>query len=363
MPDQHFDSRPEALLEQAHLRYIDRYSNGIFRIKKGNAFGYVDHKGNDISDDRTLDRIKALIIPPAWEQVWICPYSNGHLQATGIDAAGRKQYRYHNKWLELRNQTKFDNLMDFGRELPSLRRQLKKDLKLTVLDKEKVTAIAITLMDNVFMRVGNSNYEHKYGSYGLTTLKNRHVSIRGKDCFFRFRGKKGVQQKLSLNSKVLAQLLKTIKEIPGQTLFQYFDEQGQIRQLGSGDINDYLKCYMGKDFTCKDFRTWSGTVLALTYMLESYNNEQHNASHAETVAILDKVASALGNTRSVTKKYYVHLGLLEAFENSSLFQFVANLRSCRPGALHKKGEKELLKFLQHCRRSSKKHLQSGKLKG
>jgi len=346
----------ERFLDQAHLRYIDHYSIGIFRVGKNRSFHYVDQNGKKVRDKKVLDRIKALVLPPAWKDVWICPYSNGHLQATGLDTAGRKQYRYHNRWLELRNQTKFENLTDFGRQLPSLRRQLRKDLKIEDLNKRKACAIAITLMDNVFMRVGNSAYEQKYGSYGLTTLKNRHVNIHGKDCFFRFRGKKGVQQKLSYNSKELAQLLRKIKEIPGQSLFQYYDEQNEIYQLESGDINEYLKCYMEKEFTCKDFRTWSGTVLALTYMhelmqIDDNDDEKRRAAHSQTVAILDKVAMALGNTRSVTKKYYVHPALLEAFESDALFKIVPSIVLEGPKALYKTGEKELLSFLKSQRKA------------
>lgn len=352
------DEQLEGLLERVHLRYIGDRHKGYFRKKKGRTFKYIDYQGTIIKDDEILARIKALVLPPAWSDVWICPYHNGHLQATGIDAAGRKQYRYHDKWSVIKNQSKFNSLLDFGRQLPRLRKQLRKDLKRPGLDKQKAIAIAITVMDDTFIRVGNTSYEQKYGSYGLTTLKNRHISIKGQECFFRFRGKKGVVQKLSLSSKELIRLLRKIKEIPGQALFQYYDEKDTVRQLESGDINEYLKTYMGDEFTCKDFRTWAGTLLALNYMKQTDNDRTANikkgmdSSHA-TVEILDHVATELGNTRAVTKKYYVHPGLLASYEANELDRVVPNLVYCRPRALYKTGEKELLHFLKYLKKHKK----------
>jgi len=339
----------ERLLEQAHLRYINRYAHGIKRQTKGKGFIYKDQKGEEVKDEKTLQRIQALVLPPAWTDVWICPYANGHLQATGIDAAGRKQYRYHNRWLNLRNLNKFDSLVEFGKSIPKLRRQLRIDLKRRSMDKTKACAIAISIIDHVFMRVGNSAYEEKYGSYGLTTLKSNHLRIKGPDCFFRFKGKKGVQQNLSLHSKELVRLLKKIKEIPGQALFQYYNDTGEILHLESGDVNEYLKIHMGQDFTCKDFRTWAGTVLAFNLMFEALHEENlrptQHALHQKTNSILDQVAAALGNTRAVTKKYYVHPSLLQSFESAGFETAVTTIRQCNLKSNYKTGERELLRFM------------------
>lgn len=353
----------ESLLESAHLRYIDDYSKGYRRLKKGKSFRYKDAQGKTVQDKNIINRINALVLPPAWSDVWICFYKNGHLQATGIDAAGRKQYRYHDKWSELKNQSKFDNLIGFGEKLARLRRQLRKDLQLKQLDKQKAVAIALSILDDTYIRVGNHAYEQKYGSYGLTTLKNRHVSIKGAACFFRFRGKKGVAQKKELTDKELIKLLKKIKEIPGQMLFQYYQHDNTVCPLGSGDINDYLKAHMGEGYTCKDFRTWAGTVMALNYMVQSSRDiaSEKIRSKAKTkkkkpdaVEILNKVAEELGNTRSVTKKYYVHPDLLTAYENQTLMDTTHCLAYCRPKALYKTGEKELIYFLKYLNKKRKK---------
>ncbi|HTN36949.1 MAG TPA: hypothetical protein VL053_07720 [Arachidicoccus sp.] len=351
---QSYEPEMDDLIESSHLRYIDDFQSGFHRIKKREkSFTYVDEDGNSIKDAKVLDRIKGLVLPPAWSDVWICRYANGHLQATGYDTIGRKQYRYHDTWSQVKNASKFDGLAAFGCMLPKLRRQLRKDIKNPVLNKIRVTALAVAVMDETFIRAGNTSYEEKYGSYGLTTLKNRHISMKGGACFFRFKGKKGIMQQLSLNSKALAGLLKKVMDIPGQTLFQYYDEDGEIRRLESGDVNDYLKLRMDGGFTCKDFRTWAGTLLALNFMKKSETEMelQTNAiseteRHKRAIAVLDQVATELGNTRTVTKKYYVHPGLLELYELGLLSRKVKELSHCRPTALNKTGEKELLKLLK-----------------
>lgn len=356
------DEELESLLESAHLRYMNDFSKGYHRKKKGKMFQYIDCHGEILRDNNVLKRIQELVLPPAWKDVWICPFRNGHLQATGIDAAGRKQYRYHDQWSSLKNQSKFENLIGFGQKLANLRRYLRKDLKLKELSKQKASAIAISILDDTFIRVGNNSYEKKYGSYGLTTLKNRHVSIKGKECFFRFRGKKGVPQKKNLNNKELIKLLKKIKEIPGQSLFQYYNNDEVVRQIESGDINEYLKIHMGEDYTCKDFRTWAGTVLALNYMVKNKQDVVNNQVKSkkqkpDVVEVLNKVAEALGNTRAVTKKYYVHPELLKAYENQQLEDLIGDLAYCKPQALYKSGEKELIKFLKYLKKrtNNKKH--------
>lgn len=251
------------------LRYVRSDQKGYSRKKKGEGFIYLDTEGRTIRDPEIIRRIQGLVLPPAWTDVWICPFPNGHLQATGIDALGRKQYRYHARWSATRNEHKFDRLFAFGKKLPLLRKQIINDIRKKSLIREKVTAIALSIMNETFIRTGNTAYEKAYGSYGLTTLKNKHVTINGSQALFRFKGKKGVMHQIALKDASLARLLKNVKELPGQELFQYYDEEGTLHKLDSGDINDYLKEHMDEAFTCKDFRTWAGSVLALRFMMQA----------------------------------------------------------------------------------------------
>jgi len=333
----------------ARLRYVRTDTPGYTRVKNGTEVYYMDRQGKRITDEAILERIRKLVLPPAWEQVWICPYANGHLQATGIDAMGRRQYRYHNTWAQVRNETKDDRLLHFGEKPPQIRKRLKAGLRKKNMDKEKVTAIALSVLQETWIRVGNSAYEKMYGSYGLTTLRNRHLKINGSSLFFHFKGKKGVVQQIMVRHAALARMLKKVKDIPGQELFQYYDEQGEHRSLDSGDMNDFLKACTEEDFSCKDFRTWAGSVHALNLLADLDPFETATACKRNIVSVMDGVAARLGNTRAVCKKYYVHPRLLEAYENGALEPYLQQVRSSRnrpeKGALHH-DEKVLLAFLR-----------------
>ncbi|MVT07354.1 DNA topoisomerase IB [Chitinophaga tropicalis] len=330
------------------LRYVRTGMPGFSRQRSKNGFYYLDQHGEKITDKEVLERIRGLVLPPAWENVWISPYENAHLQATGIDAKGRKQYRYHSTWAKVRNETKYDRLLQFGKKLPQLRRNMEAALRKRNMDKEKVTAIALSVMQETLMRVGNTSYEKLYGSYGLTTLRDQHIKINGNTAFFRFKGKKGVIQQITLRHAQLAKLLQKVREIPGQELFQYY-EGDEHKSLDSGDINEYLKLWTGEDFTCKDFRTWSGSVNALNLLADLAPFSSATECKQNLVNIIDSVAGKLGNTRAVCRKYYIHPRLLETYEKCELEPYLSELRAGRnktaKSGLHN-DEKVLLKFLE-----------------
>jgi len=308
---------PEKTAAAINLIYVHDNQPGIKRIKKGKGFSYtVDDK--IITDKETLRRIKSLVLPPAWENVWICILPNGHLQATGIDAKNRKQYKYHPLWNALRNRTKYYRLLEFAKVLPSIRAQLEKDLALQGLPVEKVLALIVNLMEHTNIRIGNNFYEKLYGSFGLTTLKNKHVSVKGTQLQFLFKGKKGVEHNITLRNKKLSALVKKCKEIPGKELFQYYDEEGAKRPVDSGMVNEYIKKISGADFSTKDFRTWAGTLEAFIAFKEKGIPETVSEQKKITVEVLDIVSKHLGNTRTVCKKYYVHPAILTLYENKSL---------------------------------------------
>jgi DNA topoisomerase I len=337
-----------ATAKAVKLRYVKSGSPGYTRAKKGKNFYYLDQHGGRISDEETLKRIRGLVLPPAWQQVWISPHANGHLQATGIDTKGRRQYRYHNTWAKVRNETKYDRLLHFGEKLPQLREHIEAALRKHVLDKEKVTAIALSVMQETLMRVGNTSYEKLYGSYGLTTLRDKHVKITGNTAFFHFKGKKGVMHQITLKHAQLAKLLRKVSEIPGHELFQYY-EGDDHKCLDSGDINEFLKLWTGEDFTCKDFRTWSGTVNALNLLADLTPFSSATECKQNLVGVIDGVAGKLGNTRTVCKKYYIHPKILESYEKCELEPYLSELRAGRnkaPGKGLHNDEKVLLKFMK-----------------
>lgn len=302
----------------------DQEFEGISRKKSGKKFVYFlgDEK---IKDKAEIERINHLAIPPAWENVWICSLQNGHLQATGLDAKQRKQYRYHPLWNALRNHTKFFRMLRFGEALPQIRLQLEKDLSRKDLDKTKVLAVVVSLMERTNIRIGNSVYEKLYGSFGLTTLKDKHVDIKGKKVHFSFKGKKGIYHDIDLSNKKLAKAVKNCKDIPGKELFQYYDEEGKRHAIDSGMVNDYVKEISGEDFTAKDFRTWSGTVNALIAFKEIGAAESDKEYKSKVKEALDIVASHLGNTGNVCKKYYVHPLVINLYENNSIKKYLDEL--------------------------------------
>jgi len=297
---------------------------GIQRLKKGKGFIYIMEE-KTITDWDELRRIQKLAIPPAWTEVWICPIENGHIQATGVDIRRRKQYRYHSLWAHVRSETKFHRLYEFGKVLPRLREQLESDLKIKELNQDKVLATVISLMERTYIRIGNSNYEKLYGSYGLTTLKDKHVSITGDKMRFAFRGKKGIQHEITLRNKKLARTVEQCRDIPGKELFQYYDESGNRRIIESGMVNDYIKKSTGKDFSAKDFRTWAGSVHALETLCTLSDVISEAERKRNIVSVLDSVSKKLGNSRSICKKYYVHPGLLRLYEENNFSKYARSL--------------------------------------
>ncbi|HMK26893.1 MAG TPA: hypothetical protein VK483_12760 [Chitinophagaceae bacterium] len=319
---------PEAAAKAVHLVYVNCSDDGICRIKEGENFIYK-YRGKLVKNKTLLRRIELLVLPPAWEDVWICPLPNGHLQATGKDVKNRKQYRYHPLWNQLRSKTKFYRMLELGKVLPTIRKQLKKDLALPGLPLNKVLALVISLMEKTGIRIGNEFYEKLYGSFGLTTLKDRHVKIKGNTVKFTFRGKKGVEHQVSLQSKKLSKIVMQCRDIPGKELFQYIDEEGKRQSIESGMINDYIKAIAEGEFTTKDFRTWCGSVAALNAFKETGSFENEKEAKKKIVEVLDKVSMQLGNSRTVCKKYYVHPSLLEMYENGKMEKLLEKMEDCK----------------------------------
>lgn len=316
---------PVASAKAVHLVYTsDAETAGITRRKTGNSFSYYKD-GEKIKDKNEIDRINKLVIPPAWENVWICALENGHLQATGLDAKKRKQYRYHPLWSALRNHTKFYRMLQFGYALPKIRLQVEQDLALKSFEKRKILALIVSLMQRTNIRIGNNAYEKLYGSFGLTTLKDKHVQINGQKITFSFKGKKGIMHNVDLRSKKLARLVQKCKDIPGKELFQYYDEDGNHHSIDSGMVNEYIKEISGEDFTAKDFRTWSGTVSALIAFKEIGYAESNTEYKKKVKEALDIVASHLGNTTAVCRKYYVHPLVINLYENNTIKKYLDEL--------------------------------------
>ncbi|RIJ41801.1 DNA topoisomerase IB [Pontibacter oryzae] len=306
----------------AGLRYTSDDKPGYTRKGAGKGYYYLDNKGQRLEDEKELARIKALVIPPAWTDVWICKSVKGHLQATGRDAKGRKQYIYHPQWQQARNLTKFDRMIEFGKCLPELREQIDADISTRNLDRRKVTALVLSLMDNALIRIGNRHYAKSNKSYGLTTLRDKHVKINGSSIKFSFRGKKGVEHEIDLKDRRLAKLVKKCRDIPGYDLFQYYDEDGNRQVLESGDVNEYLREVTKYDFTAKDFRTWGGTV-RMVECLEKVIEEKEDGDKEKTIREAVKtVAKGLGNTPTVCTKYYIHPEVVNMFREDRLLKYL-----------------------------------------
>ena len=308
---------PDALPSDLH--YVDDTQPGIRRKKQRGKFCYFDPAGQRITDPDEIRRINALAVPPAYTDVWICADPRGHLQATGRDARGRKQYRYHPRWREVRDLDKYSRLRDFGLALPKLRKQLEALLAAPGFSRDKVMATVITLLDATLIRVGNTQYARDNRSYGLTTLRNRHVEINGSAILFQFRGKSGVEHQITVKDRRLARIIKRCQEIPGQNLFQYLDENGERHSITSSDVNAYLQTLTGADFTAKDYRTWAGSALALAVLRELQWQPESEAKR-HVVEMVKNVARQLGNTPAVCRKCYIHPAVLEGFVLGTLAQ-------------------------------------------
>jgi len=295
----------------AGLRYVSDLSSGIRRKRAGKGFTYSNGEGRGIRDSDTIRRIKGLAIPPAWTDVWICPDPRGHLQATGRDARRRKQYRYHSRWRELRDAVKYDRMLAFAAALPKIREQT--DRERPGMPREKVLAAIVRLLEETRIRFGNEEYRKENGSFGLTTLRNRHAEVIGSDVRFSFRGKSGKLHRVDLQDRRLARIVKRFLEIPGQELFQFLDESGEAKPIDSADVNAYLRDVSGEDFTAKDFRTWAGTILAARFLRETITRPNTRSPKKQLVRAIARVADELGNTPAVCKKGYIHPAVIAAY--------------------------------------------------
>jgi DNA topoisomerase-1 len=304
----------------AGLRYVTDDEPGIRRLKRGKGFTYTDPQGRTVKDPKELERIRKLAIPPAWTDVWICPRANGHLQATGRDARGRKQYRYHPNWREVRDETKFGRMIAFGESLPKIRERIDRDMSLRGLPREKVLATVVKLLETTLIRVGNKEYARQNNSFGLTTLRDQHVDVEGSKLRFEFRGKSGKEHFVEVQDRRLARIVKQCRDLPGQKLFQYLDGNGERQSVSSEDVNAYLRETTGEDFTAKDFRTWGGTVLALSALLEIGACENEREASRAVVEAVKRVAGLLGYRPAICRKYYVHPVVIQTFLEGSLSQ-------------------------------------------
>ncbi len=315
---------PATVAREAGLRYVSDDSPGIRRVRRGRSFGYVDPDGRAIRDRETLARIKALAIPPAWTDVWICPRADGHIQATGRDDRGRKQYRYHARWRSVRDEAKYGRTLAFGRALSRIRRATERDLKLPGLPRRKVLAAVVRLLETTLIRIGNDEYARQNHSFGLTTMRDRHAEVRGSTVEFRFRGKSGIRHAISIEDRGLAQVIRRCQELPGQELLQYVDEEGQVHDIGSEDVNEYLRAITGEPFTAKDFRTWAGTLLAARALREAPPATKKAEARRQVVAAIESVSRQLGNTPAVCRKCYVHPGVITAYLEDALFEVASD---------------------------------------
>jgi DNA topoisomerase I len=342
---------PVKSAQRAGLRWIGDDRPGIRRKRAGKkSFRYVAPDGKAVRDEKTLARIRKLAIPPAWTDVWICASDDGHLQATGRDARGRKQYRYHARWRETRDETKYDKMLTFGYALPLLRARVERDLGRPGLSREKVLATVVRLLERTLIRVGNEEYARANKSFGLTTLRDHHVAVKGAELRFHFRGKSGVEHSVSVHDRRLARVIRRCQDLPGHELFQFIDDEGELRSVDSSDVNQYLREITNQDLTAKDFRTWNGTVLAAAAFVDAAANGPRGRSQRMVARCIEEVAKKLGNTKAVCRKCYVHPAVIEAYLDGTLGEALANVK---PDAQAKKhlaalsdGELAVLLFLR-----------------
>ena len=333
----------------AGLRYVSDTSPGIRRKRAGKHFSYIGLDGKPVHDRQELQRIRALAIPPAWKDVWICPNPRGHIQASGRDARGRKQYRYHPAWRKIRDETKYDRLIAFGQALPHIRERVNADLSLPGLPRDKVLAVVVRLLDTLSIRVGNEEYARENKSFGLTTLRNRHVEITGTTIHIHFRGKRGIEHDVGIRDKRLARIIKQCQDLPGYELFQYLDESGKRVPIDSDAVNEYLHTITGKEFTAKDFRTWAGTVMTACTLTELGDAETQTQAKKHLAQAIEAAAKHLGNTPTICRKCYVHPEVINSYLNGKLLTalkqhderaVLASLDGLRPEEI------SVMKFLQ-----------------
>ncbi|MBZ6077627.1 DNA topoisomerase IB [Microvirga puerhi] len=309
---------PRDAAETIGLLYVSDEEPGIHRRKAGKGFAYMRPDGGKVSDKATLERIRSLVIPPAYTDVWICPKANGHIQATGRDARGRKQYRYHPAFREVRESTKYEHMIDFAKALPEIRKTIDAHMALRGLPREKVLATVVHLLEDTLIRVGNSDYAKQNKSYGLTTLRDPHVKVEGSELRFQFKGKSGKTWNLKVKDRRIAKIVKACQDLPGQHLFQYLDEEGNRQSVTSADVNTYLREITGRDVTAKDFRTWAGTVLAALALSEFEEFDSEAAAKKNIRSAIEKVSALLGNTPAICRKCYVHPEVFSCYLEGSL---------------------------------------------
>lgn len=347
VPSPEVISDPVQSAQAAGLRYVSDTQPGIRRKKSGKGFTYLGPDGKTIHDSKELNRIRSLAIPPAYTDVWICPSPNGHIQATGRDARGRKQYRYHPRWREVRDETKFGRMLAFSEALPQIRRRLEQDLELQDLPREKVLATVVRLLESTCIRVGNEEYAKANRSFGLTTLQDRHVEVSGSSIRFEFRGKSGKEHKVDINDRRLARIVQRCQDLPGEDLFQYLDDDGVRQSIGSGDVNQYIREISGEEFTAKDFRTWAGTLLAVEALTEIGVWSSQRQAKSNVLRAIDRVAEQLNNTRAVCRKYYVHPAIFETYLAGTLAEQLQNGTKASAARDLAANEQAVVRLLRH----------------
>jgi DNA topoisomerase-1 len=357
------EADPVESAKSAGLRYVSHKMPGIRRLKKGAGFVFVAADGKPVRDAETLARIKSLVIPPAWTDVWVCPNPRGHLQAVGRDQRGRKQYRYHPKFRAVRDENKYERMIAFVHALPKIRQRVRHDLDQPGLPREKVLAAVVRLLETTLIRVGNDEYAQQNNSFGLTTLKDRHAKVTGSRIRFQFRGKSGVRHDVELADPRVAKIVKQSQDLPGQELLQYVDEEGNVRDIGSGDVNDYLREITGQHFTAKDFRTWAGTVLAARALQEFTQIDSQAQAKKNVVRAIEAVAGKLGNTRAVCRKCYVHPAVIDSYMDGSLLEHLGGeVRKMIKPLRHLRPEEAAVLVLLQKRLADEQKQQRGQLR-